>query len=121
MKFTITREKLHEGLQAVAASVPSKTTLPVLANILVEASKDGLKLSGTDLDISVSTTIPASVDGVLTTAHASRKLQPTYSSERPMVCMIRDSAVKKATGKQQTIAITKAKFPVSRENHAELK
>ena len=62
MKFTITREKLHEGLQAVAASVPSKTTLPVLANILVEASKDGLKLSGTDLDISVSTTIPASVD-----------------------------------------------------------
>ncbi|HEY9517624.1 MAG TPA: DNA polymerase III subunit beta [Gemmatimonadales bacterium] len=74
MKFTITREKLHEGLQAVAASVPSKTTLPVLANILVEASKDGLKLSGTDLDISVSTTIPASVDQEGATTLPARKL-----------------------------------------------
>lgn len=62
MKFTITREKLQEGLVAVAASVPSKTTLPVLSNILVEATRDGLRLSGTDLDIAVSTTIPASVD-----------------------------------------------------------
>ena len=35
MKFTITRERLHEGLAAVASSVPTKTTLPVLSNILV--------------------------------------------------------------------------------------
>ena len=62
MKFTITRERLHEGLTAVATSVPTKTTLPVLSNILVEATKDGLRLSGTDLDISVSTVVPAEVD-----------------------------------------------------------
>jgi DNA polymerase-3 subunit beta len=62
MKFTITRERLHEGLVAVAASVPSKTTLPVLSNILVEATADGVRLSGTDLDIAVSTTVPAEVD-----------------------------------------------------------
>jgi len=74
MKFTITREKLHEGLGAVAASVPTKTTLPVLANILVEANKDGLGLSATDLDISVSTTIPASVDQEGATTLPARKL-----------------------------------------------
>jgi DNA polymerase-3 subunit beta len=62
MKFTITREKLQEGLVAVAASVPAKTTLPVLSNILVEAIKDGIRLSGTDLDIAVSTLVPAEVD-----------------------------------------------------------
>jgi len=62
MKFTITRERLHEGLVAVAASVPSKTTLPVLSNILVEATTDGVRLSGTDLDIAVSTVVPAEVD-----------------------------------------------------------
>lgn len=62
MKFTITREQLQEGLVAVAASVPTKTTLPVLSNILVEATHDGIRLSGTDLDIAVSTTVPASVD-----------------------------------------------------------
>ena len=53
MKLTITREQLQEGLVAVAASVPTKTTLPVLANLLLEASRDGLRLSGTDLDIAV--------------------------------------------------------------------
>ena len=62
MKFTITREQFQEGLQAVAAAVPTKTTLPVLSNILVEATHDGVRLSGTDLDIAVSTTVPASVD-----------------------------------------------------------
>ena len=68
MKFTITREQLQEGLVAVAASVPTKTTLPVLSNILVEATENGLRLSGTDLDIAVTTTVPASVDqeGALT-------------------------------------------------------
>jgi DNA polymerase-3 subunit beta len=62
MKLTITREQLQEGLVAVAASVPAKTTLPILSNILFEATKDGIRLSGTDLDISVSTTVSASVD-----------------------------------------------------------
>ncbi len=62
MKFTITREQFKEGLDAVAASVPTKTTLPVLSNLLVEATKDGLRLSGTDLDIAVTTTVSASVD-----------------------------------------------------------
>ncbi len=74
MKFTITRDKLHDGLSSVAASVPTKTTLPVLANLLVEASKDGLRLSGTDLDISVTTTIPASVDQEGATTLPARKL-----------------------------------------------
>jgi DNA polymerase-3 subunit beta len=62
MKLTITREQFQEGLVAVAASVPAKTTLPILSNILLEATKDGIRLSGTDLDISVSTTVAASVD-----------------------------------------------------------
>nr|MBA2460139.1 DNA polymerase III subunit beta [Gemmatimonadales bacterium] len=52
----------QEGLVAVAASVPAKTTLPILSNILLEATGDGIRLSGTDLDISVSTTVSASVD-----------------------------------------------------------
>jgi DNA polymerase-3 subunit beta len=62
MKFTITREKLQEGLLAVGPSIPTKTTLPVLSNILIEVRKDGLHLSGTDLDIAVSTTVAADVD-----------------------------------------------------------
>ena len=74
MKFTITREQFQEGLQAVAGSVPTKTTLPVLSNILVEATHDGVRLSGTDLDIAVSTTVPASVDQEGSITVPARKL-----------------------------------------------
>ena len=55
MRFTISREKLLEGLQAVTAAVPAKTTLPVLANLLVETTDRGIRFSATDLDIAVST------------------------------------------------------------------
>jgi DNA polymerase-3 subunit beta len=62
MRFTISREKLQEGLGAVTASIPAKTTLPVLANILVETTEKGIRLSGTDLDIAVSTEVAADVE-----------------------------------------------------------
>ena len=62
MRFTISREQLQEGLAAVAASIPAKTTLPVLANILVETTEKGIRISGTDLDIAVSTEVVADVE-----------------------------------------------------------
>jgi DNA polymerase-3 subunit beta len=62
MKVTITRENFQKGLSAVAATVPTRTTLPVLSNILVETVDEGLRVRGTDLDISVSVQTPADVD-----------------------------------------------------------
>ena len=62
MRFTIAREKLQEALASVAAVVPSKTTLPVLANILLEARDGSVRLSGTDLDVAVSVSVPAEVE-----------------------------------------------------------
>jgi len=62
MRLTISREKLQEALVAVAAAVPAKTTLPVLGNLLLETTDRGLRISGTDLDIGVSTEIPADVE-----------------------------------------------------------
>ncbi len=61
MKLSVTRDSLHQGLGAVAATIPTKTTLPVLSNILLEAKDGGLTLSGTDLDISVAVRIDAEV------------------------------------------------------------
>lgn len=62
MKLSVTRDSLHGGLGAVAATIPTKTTLPVLSNILLEAGEGTLRLSGTDLDISVSVEIDAEVE-----------------------------------------------------------
>lgn len=62
MRLTISREKLQEALIAVSAAVPAKTTLPVLANLLLETTDRGLRISGTDLDIGVSMEVLADVE-----------------------------------------------------------
>jgi len=74
MRFTIAREKLQEALAAVAASIPAKTTLPVLANILLETTPKGIRLSGTDLDIAVSTEVSADVESQGAITIPARKL-----------------------------------------------
>ena len=74
MRLTISREKLQEGLNAVTASIPVKTTLPVLANILVETTDRGIKLSGTDLDIAVSTEVAADVEATGAVTIPAKKL-----------------------------------------------
>jgi DNA polymerase-3 subunit beta len=75
MRFTISREKLQEGLSAVAASIPAKTTLPVLSNILLETTERGIRLSGTDLDIAVSTEVAADVETPGAITIPAKKLQ----------------------------------------------
>ena len=56
MKIEIQQEDLQSALSLVANVVPAKTTLPILTCILMEAESDQLKLSATNLDISVVTT-----------------------------------------------------------------
>src|SRR2546423_639396 len=74
MRFTISREKLQEGLTAVTATIPAKTTLPVLANILVETTEKGIRLSGTDLDIAVSTEVAADIEAAGAITIPAKKL-----------------------------------------------
>jgi DNA polymerase-3 subunit beta len=75
MRFTITREKLQEGLAAVAGSIPTRTTLPVLSNLLIETEDDGIRFSGTDLDTAVSVRVPAEVEEPGAITAPARKLQ----------------------------------------------
>ncbi|MFH1144729.1 MAG: DNA polymerase III subunit beta [Candidatus Eisenbacteria bacterium] len=54
MKFTLMQGDLQKVLHLVASVVPSKSTLPILETVLVEAGIGGeLTLTTTDLDISV--------------------------------------------------------------------
>ncbi|MGD2045580.1 MAG: DNA polymerase III subunit beta [Gemmatimonadota bacterium] len=75
MNFTITRQNLHTGLAAVSASIPSKTTLPVLSNILFEAKEDGVWMSGTDLDVAVRVKVLADVKEAGSLTAPGKKLQ----------------------------------------------
>ncbi|NJD17698.1 MAG: DNA polymerase III subunit beta [Gemmatimonadetes bacterium] len=75
MNFIITRQNLHAGLAAVSASIPTKTTLPVLSNILFEAREDGVWMSGTDLDVAVRVQVPADVKEAGSLTAPGKKLQ----------------------------------------------
>ncbi len=61
MKFSIQKSKLSGYLQAVLQVAPQKPALPILSNILMEALDQKLKLSATDLDISITVTIDGNV------------------------------------------------------------
>src|SRR4029434_9210320 len=64
----------REVYRAVPASTQANTTLPVLANILVETTDKGIRLSGTDLDIAVSTEVAADVEAAGAITIPAKKL-----------------------------------------------
>lgn len=68
MKFKINKDQLLKVTQKVQNAISSKTTLPILSNILVETQKNALKITATDLDIGISSTIPINpeLEGAIT-------------------------------------------------------
>lgn len=62
MKFTCLQENLAKGLSTISKAVPTKSTLPILSNVLISASKGRLKLSATNLDTSITTFVGASIE-----------------------------------------------------------
>jgi DNA polymerase III subunit beta len=105
MRLTISREKLQEALVAVSAAVPAKTTLPVLGNLLLETTDRGLRISGTDLDISVSMEVAADVEVAGGITVPARKLSEIVRELPP-------SPVKLAAMGEQRIVVEcgKSKF-----------
>ncbi|MET0269700.1 MAG: DNA polymerase III subunit beta [Sphingomonas sp.] len=62
MKATIERATLLRGLSHVQSVVERRNTIPILSNVLMEATADGkLKLMATDLDLQIVETIAADV------------------------------------------------------------
>jgi len=74
MKFSATKEKLLEGLQQVQNVVSTRTTLPILSNVLLQAKEGAVHLTTTDLDVGVRGSFEASVDKVVATTPPARRL-----------------------------------------------
>ncbi len=53
MNLTISKEQIINGLQAVQNVVSTRTTLPILSNVLLRAEGERLELTATDLDVTV--------------------------------------------------------------------
>jgi DNA polymerase III subunit beta len=116
MRFTITREKLQEGLAAVTPAVPGKTTLPVLANLLVQTTDKGIRISGTDLDIAVSTEVTADVESVGAITIPARKLSEIARELPPAPVRISATGDQRITlecgrSKFKLLGLPKSEFP----------
>jgi DNA polymerase-3 subunit beta len=62
MKLRTPQTTLASAVDRILNVVPQKTTMPVLGHLLVEASAGTVRLTATDLDLTISTTIDAEVD-----------------------------------------------------------
>src|SRR6202051_1099467 len=74
MKFSATKEKLLEGLQQVQNVVSTRTTLPILSNVLLQASDGEVHLTTTDLDVGVRGSFEAEVEKEGATTLPPRRL-----------------------------------------------
>ena len=61
MKFKINRDHFTNGLTQVLNVVGSKATMPILSNVLIEAEKDAISLTTTNLDLGIRCKIKAEV------------------------------------------------------------
>ncbi|WP_374764823.1 DNA polymerase III subunit beta [Yunchengibacter salinarum] len=62
MKVSIERSALLKSLSHVQSVVERKTTIPILANVMLEAEGDRLALTATDLDIALVEHAPAMIE-----------------------------------------------------------
>ncbi|PKO18982.1 MAG: DNA polymerase III subunit beta [Chloroflexi bacterium HGW-Chloroflexi-10] len=62
MKASVSQQELAHGLSMVSRAVSPRSTLPVLANILIATDEGRLRLSATNLELGISCWIPARVD-----------------------------------------------------------
>lgn len=61
MKVTVERAELLKSLSHVHRVVERRNTIPILANVLIKAAKNGVELKATDLDLEIVETLPAEV------------------------------------------------------------
>ena len=63
MKFEIMRDRLLDSLNDVMKAVSSKTTIPILTGIKIDVTNEGMRLTGSDADITIQTFIPVEENG----------------------------------------------------------
>jgi len=74
MKFSIKKENIFTELQLLQGIVEKRNTMPILANILIDADKERVELIGTDLEVGLRTDIETDVKEVGSGTIAGKKI-----------------------------------------------
>jgi DNA polymerase-3 subunit beta len=80
VKITCKQQDLSRGLSAVSHAVSSRSTLPILSNILLATDHDRLKLSATNLEIGINCWVDAQIHEEGTTTVPAKLLTDFVSS-----------------------------------------
>lgn len=85
MNITINRSILADALASVAAVIPTRSPKPVLSCVKIEAAKDAITLTCTDLELTIARTVPADEaegDAILVDAAKLLSIATTETCER---------------------------------------
>jgi DNA polymerase-3 subunit beta len=80
MKVTVLQENLARGLSVVSKAVSPRSTLPVLANVLIASDEGRLRLSATNLELGITCWIPARIEEEGSTTVPSRTFNDLVST-----------------------------------------
>jgi DNA polymerase-3 subunit beta len=80
MIVTVLQENLARGLGIVSKAVSPRSTLPVLANVLIASDEGRLRLSATNLEMGITCWIPARIEEEGSTTVPSRTINDLVST-----------------------------------------
>ena len=104
MKLSVMQENLARGLSVVSRAVSTRSTLPVLANVLLRTEDGGLRLTTTNLEIGLVCWVPAKVDADGSTTVPAKLLTDLVTA------LPGGSKVELETGANETLHLTAGPF-----------
>jgi DNA polymerase-3 subunit beta len=88
MKCTVSPSALGTCLSLVSRAVSPRSTLPILSNLLLETAEDGLRVTATNLDLTITATVEAEVANDGRTTVPARLLTDYVSSLAEAPCTL---------------------------------
>lgn len=110
MKFIVQRNQLLASVQDVMKAISSRTAIPILTGMKIEAKETGIVLTGSDSDVSIESHIPAEEDGMIYVEDIEPGqivLQARYFSE--IVRKLPESTIEINVDKQLQVTIRSGK------------
>ncbi len=120
MKLKVKKDALIAGIDKVAGIIGTRTTLPILSNVLVEANGGKLRLTTTDLEIRIATDIDAEIQDTGKTTVPVKKFQSVIREIPDAEVQIEsgqggDITIQYGKGKSKLHTLAPDEFPVQQE------
>lgn len=108
MKIICKKSNLVKGVSIVSKAVPSKTTMPILECILIDATTDIIRLTANDMELGIQTDIEGEI-----IERGMIAIDAKIFSEIVRKLPDNDVTIKTDEDLQTTIVCEKAKFDIS--------